>query len=201
MRHQQILMKIGLNKFARRFTKMTTDDLKYLGESIGVRPDPEGAPKTGRPVGSRGPLPNVKTMTKRELMSEVGKRRKELKQAEDEKAIAPEGGAPGAPGAPGLDESAVGGFIGWIIYGYVAPRLGNHWKLEPKEIEQAGHECAPFVNKYAPYVGKWQEEVRAMTWAVATFAPRWEKTRELKAKAVHDQEKAEVGLEGHDKAT
>ena len=168
---------------------MTTEDLKDLGESIGVRPEPEGAPKTGRPVGSRGPLPNIKTMTKRELMSEVGRRRKEVRQPDDEKTLSPEGTA---PAVTALDESAVGGFIGWIINGYVAPRLGNHWKLDPKEIEQAGHECAPFVNKYAPYVGKWQEEIRAMTWAVATFAPRWEKTRELKA---------EVGSEGHDKTT
>jgi len=171
---------------------MTTEDLKDLGESIGVRPEPEGAPKTGRPVGSRGPLPNIKTMTKRELMSEVGKRRKDIKETGEEKT-------PTAPETTALDESAVGGFIGWIINGYVAPRLGNHWKLEPKEIEQAGHECAPFVNKYAPYVGKWQEEIRAMTWAVATFAPRWEKTRELKIQVEHDKVKAEVGLEGHDK--
>jgi len=177
---------------------MATEDLKDLGESIGVKPEQEGPPKTGRPVGSRGPLPNLKTMTKREMMSELGKRRRDIRQAEEEKAVAPEGGA---PAVTGLDESAVGGFIGWIINSYVAPRLGRHWKLEPKEIEQAGHECAPFVNKYAPYVGKWQEEIRAVTWAVATFAPRWEKTRELKAQAAHDQVKAEVGLEGHDQAT
>lgn len=173
---------------------MATEDLKDLGESIGVRTEPEGPPKTGRPVGSRGPLPNLKTMTKRELMSEVGKRRRETRQAEEETAAS---GIPGgAPVETALDESAVGGFIGWIINGYVAPRLGNHWKLDPKEIEQAGHECAPFVNKYAPYVGKWQEEIRAATWVIATFAPRWEKTRELKAQVAHDQVKADVGLEG-----
>lgn len=170
---------------------MAEQELKDLGEGIGIKTEDKGK---GRPVGSRGPYENVKKMTKEKLQTEVLQWRKaDRKRQKAESISGAEAGTVEGEAAPeGMDEKAVGGFIGWIVNSWVAPRLGPHWKLSPPEIEKAGQECAPFVNKYAPYASKWQEEIRAGFWAIATFAPRWEKTRELQAQAQADREKREA---------
>jgi hypothetical protein len=185
------ILRIGkLIRVKRRIKRMAEQELKDLGEGIGIKAEERGQ---GRPVGSRGPLPNLKTMNKRDLEREAGRSRKKIRELERKLAESgPERGPETAEGEAGpevMDEKAVGGFIGWIVNSWVAPRLGHHWRLSEKEIEQAGQECAPFVNKYAPYASRWQEEIRAGFWAIATFAPRWEKTRELQAAEIARREK------------
>lgn len=168
---------------------MAEQDLKDIGEGIGVKTEKT---EKGRPVGSRGPLPNLKTMNKRDLEREAGKSRKRIKELEQKFAEIEAGEIEGEGAPEVMDEKAVGGFIGWIVNSWIAPRLGPHWKLSEPEIGKAGQECAPFVNKYAPYVSKWQEEIRAGFWAIATFAPRWEKTQQLRAQIEADRKKKEA---------
>jgi hypothetical protein len=69
------------------------------------------------------------------------------------------------------------------IFGIVAKRCGEHWKLDTEEEEKLGTAGASVVVKYIDPtdVLKYKEELVLFYTAVAVLRPRVEKERELRA--------------------
>lgn len=144
--------------------------LEDLGKQVGIDPENQGR---GRPVGSYGVLPNLKTMTRKDLITELGQKRKKVKDYEEKiqgiKQEAPEASVEIPPQFYGV--------IPALAYDYLAARYGDHWKLREQEVILYGQAIEKVVNRYLGSIAEQNQELFALAMvAVATTIPRVMKT-------------------------
>jgi len=150
---------------------MTEEALKAAGESIGIKPEANQEPGTGRRLRSRGPLPNLKHMSKKDLIAEAGKSRKRVKELEAQTQAQTQGGQ-------GVEELAVmppemWGVFPAMLYEYMASRYGEHWRLNETEVKLYGENLERVANRYLGEVAGDNPEVFGLVLVVlSTTVPR-----------------------------
>ena len=98
----------------------------------------------GRPAGSKGALPVIKTMTKADLMREEGASRKKLKEFEDKLVEFSKAGEPAKDQIP----PEMWAVFPALIYDYMATRFGPHWKLNEEEMLLYGQNLQKVADRY-----------------------------------------------------
>lgn len=169
---------------------MGEQELKKMAEEKGLETEKPEYSGRGRPPGAFGGLPNLKTMGKRELMTELGKSRKKLKELEE--SLAARAGFPGAK----TDEllaipPELWAFLPTAIYDYMASRFGEHWKLKEPEARAFGQALEKVANRYLPALAGDMPELFGLFMVIAgTAIPRVVVTVKLIQKAKADKARA-----------
>lgn len=166
---------------------MSKEKMNDVGGKVGVVVDEDKEP--GRPKGAKGPLPNLKTMTKKDLIKEAGKGRKMLRKLESriESVSLPDGGDPGGADVPQIPPELWGIFPS-MAYDYLATRYGPYWKLKPDEIKLYGVAVEKVADKYlGVWAGDNPEIFGLVLVAVTVTTPRL-----LRAAAIAKEEKQAV---------
>lgn len=149
---------------------MAEEALKTVGEDLGVKPEARPGEK-GRPVGAKGLMPNLKTMSKKDLAAEAGKSRKKIRELEArfEEIGKVEQEAKEAAIMP----PEMWGVFPAMIYDYLAGKYGDHWKLNETEVKLYGENLERVANRYLPdFAGNHPELTGLILVAVSTTLPR-----------------------------
>jgi len=162
---------------------MGNKTLDEVGKDLNIPPEkPKG---TGRPVGVKGALPALKSMSKPDLMKELGKARKSIKALEAQlMSIKPQ-----------VEDVSIIPPELWAVfpamgYEYLSMRYGDHWKLEKNEIQLYGESIEKVANRYLPDMAKESPELVGLCIVViSTTLPRIVLT--LKAKEIEESPKEE----------
>lgn len=180
---------------------MAEEELKTAGEDLGIKPEARPGEK-GRPVGAKGLMPNLKTMSAKDLRSEAGRSRKKIKELETrfEEVGKAEQDAKDAAIMP----PEMWGVFPAMIYDYLSGKYGEHWKLNETEVKLYGENLERVANRYLPdFAGNHPELTGLALVAVSTTLPRALETLSLRAKAEQEAGKEherdmESTLTGHD---
>lgn len=145
---------------------------------------------TGRPAGSKGALPAIKTMVKADLMREVGTSRKKLKELENKLIEFTKAGEPAKDQIP----PEMWGVFPSLVYGYMATHFGPQWKLKEDEVLLYGQNLQKVADRYLGAVaGDNPELISLAIVAVSVTVPRIMLTialsnvsKEIKEKGLED---------------
>ena len=123
----------------------------------------------GRPSGSKGALPVIKTMTKSDLMREVGASRKKLRDLENKLVEFSKAGAPVEDQIP----PEMWAVFPSLVYDYMATRFGPHWKLNEEELLLYGQNLQKVADRYLGAVAGDNPELFSLALvAVSVTVPR-----------------------------
>ena len=131
----------------------------------------------GRPLGSKGALPVIKTMVKSDLMREVGASRKKIKELEDNLVEISKAGEPVKDQIP----PEMWAVFPSLIYDYMATRFGPHWKLQEDEVLLYGQTLQKVADRYLGAVAGDNPELFSLAlvavsvtvpWVIVTFKER-----------------------------
>lgn len=123
----------------------------------------------GRPAGSKGALPAIKTMTKADLMREVGSSRKKLKELESKLVLFTKAGGPAEDQIP----PEMWAVFPCMVYDYMATRFGPHWKLNEEEMLSYGQNLQKVGDRYLGTVAGDNPELFSLALvAVSVTVPR-----------------------------
>lgn len=179
---------------------MGEQELKKIAQEKGIETDKPEYSGKGRPPGAYGALPNIKTMGKKDLMTELGKSRKRIKELEEAGRAAGPGGA--IAGKPGEDLAIPGelwAFIPTALYDYMASRFGSHWKLKEMEARAYGQAMEKVANRYLPAFAGDKPELFGLVMVMAgTSIPRIMVTIRLKQEAAKEAKAKEPKKDGSD---
>jgi len=159
--------------------------LEEIAQEVGANIEPEK--KMGRPKGETVGAPNVKTMTKKALISEVGTSRKKIKKLEAEKAELIKDESQDEIMGPGIP-SAMYAVVPVMVYDAMAERFGPHWKLQEHEAVSIGAALEKVVDRYFGVISGGAPELAALVLAVsiATIPRAMQSVAVAKAKNVTD---------------
>lgn len=155
---------------------MGEQDMQALGEKLGVSSKDKGG--AGRPVGSTVGRPNLKTMGKKELMAELGKTRRKIRELEkcnlqDPQVTKLSGAGPGPSELPSMPPE-MWGVLPSMMFDYLAVRFkAEHWRLKLEEVKLWGKGLEQVANRYLPLISVNHPELFGLAMvAVGTVAPR-----------------------------
>jgi len=149
---------------------MAEEKLQSIGEDLGIRPEAR-AGERGRPVGAKGLMPNLKTMSVKDLRAEAGRSRKKIRELEArfEEIGKVEQEAKDTAMLP----PEMWGVFPAMIYDYLAGKYGDHWKLNETEVKLYGENLERVANRYLPdFAGNHPELTGLALVAVSTTLPR-----------------------------
>ncbi|MBA7495762.1 hypothetical protein ES702_06351 [subsurface metagenome] len=149
---------------------MAEEALRDAGEGLGFKPEAKPGEK-GRPIGAKGLMPNLKTMSVKDLRSEAGRSRKKVKELEArfEEIGKAEAEAKDAAVMP----PEMWGVFPAMIYDYLSGKYGEHWKLNETEVKLYGENLERVANRYLPdFAGNHPELTGLALVAVSTTLPR-----------------------------
>ncbi len=123
----------------------------------------------GRPAGSKGALPVIKTMVKSDLMREVGASRKKIKELEGKVIELDKAGEPEKDQIP----PEMWGVFPALVYDHMATRFGPHWKLQEDEVLLYGQTLQKVADRYLGTVAGDNPELFSLAIvAVSVTVPR-----------------------------
>jgi hypothetical protein len=172
---------------------MAEEALRDAGEGLGFRPESRPGEK-GRPVGAKGLMPNLKTMSAKDLRSEAGKSRKKIKELEV--GLEQSGKAGQETPETAIMPPEMWGVFPLMIYDYMAGKYGDHWKLNETEAKLYGENLERVANRYLPaFAGNHPELTGLVLVAVSTTLPRALQTLSIqKAEAEKEQASSPGGV-------
>ena len=123
----------------------------------------------GRPAGAKGAAPALKTMSKPDLMRELGASRKKIKEFEGKLADFTKGGTPKEDQIP----PEMWAVFPALVYDYMATRFGPHWKLNEEEVLLYGQNIGKVADRYLGTVAGENPELFSLAIvAVSVTVPR-----------------------------
>lgn len=147
---------------------METEKLEKVAKDANLITEHKKSDK-GRPAGAKGALPVIKTMTKSDLMREVGASRKKLKDLEKKLVEFSKAGAPVEDQIP----PEMWAVFPCLIYDYMATRFGPHWKLNEEEMLLYGQNLQKVGDRYLGAVAGDNPELFSLALvAVSVTVPR-----------------------------
>jgi len=149
---------------------MGTEKLEKVAKEANLITEHKKSDK-GRPAGVKGALPVIKTMTKSDLMREVGASRKKLRDLENKLVEFSKAGAPGRPEDQIPPE--MWAVFPSLVYDYMATRFGPHWKLNEAEVLLYGQNLQKVADRYLGAVAGDNPELFSLALvAVSVTVPR-----------------------------
>ena len=173
---------------------MGEKELREAGETIGAQPEGEET-RQGRPTGSRGSLPSLKTMIKRDLEREAGKSRKRIRELEQSLTDL-QGAKAEREQVEAVMPPEMWAVFPVLTYDYLASRYGPHWRLKETEVKMYGEALEKVANRYLPdFAGNNPELTALALVAASTSMPRVLQTMTLRAKAEKEKRETPESLE------
>ena len=147
---------------------MGTEKLEKVAKDADLITEHKKSDK-GRPAGSKGALPVIKTMTKSDLMREVGANRKKLRDLEKKVVDFSKAGSPAENQIP----PEMWAVFPSLAYDYIATRFGPHWKLNEEEMLLYGQNIRKVADRYLGAVAGDNPELFSLALvAVSVTVPR-----------------------------
>lgn len=148
---------------------MQKKNLSDVGKDLKLRGPDDDSHGPGRKPGSLGSLPNLKTMSKKDLISELGRRRKENKDLLEINQKLSVSAPSAAIKVPGEMLAAVP----VLIFEFMASRFGDHWQLSEPEALAYGESLSDVIDRYLPEIAGNRPELTALgLLVVVTALPR-----------------------------
>jgi len=171
---------------------MGTEKLEKVAKDADLITEHKKSDK-GRPAGAKGALPVIKTMTKSDLMREVGSSRKKLKDLENKLIEFSKAGAPAEDQIP----PEMWAVFPCLIYDYMATRFGPHWKLNEEEMLLYGQNLQKVGDRYLGAVAGDNPELFSLALvAVSVTVPRVIVTFKQRGENALSREKADGNYNG-----
>lgn len=147
---------------------MGTEKLEKVAKDANLITEHKKSDK-GRPAGAKGALPVIKTMTKSDLMREVGAGRKKLRDLENKLVEFSKAGTPAEDQIP----PEMWAVFPALVYDYMSGRFGPHWKLNEEELLLYGQNLQKVADRYLGAVAGDNPELFSLALvAVSVTVPR-----------------------------